>query len=89
MHVASLGVLLILLLLAACNTGNNSSDALLTLVHERDSLMAESSLQRERLDKINSMVSTINSVLDSIAIQENMLFIDPGIGDSGYRVMTR
>lgn len=77
MHVASLGVLLILLLLAACNTGNNSSDALLTLVHERDSLMAESSLQRERLDKINSMVSTINSVLDSIAIQENMLFIDP------------
>lgn len=73
-----LGVFMSVLSISCSRNGSSSRDDLLiALVHERDSLQAANHTQKERLDKINSMVSTINSALDSIAAQENILFINP------------
>lgn len=70
--------LLLCIMFSNCSQNSIARDELLlSLAHERDSLLAENNHQKDRLDKINSMVSTINSALDSIAIQENMLFINP------------
>lgn len=63
-----------LLCLGSCS-GGDSSKAILQLVAERDSLKAESELQMKKLDVINEMIATINSALDSISAEENMLFI--------------
>ena len=60
--------------LGSCS-GGDSSKAILQLVAERDSLKAESELQMKKLDVINEMIATINSALDSISAEENMLFI--------------
>lgn len=61
--------------LVSCG-GSDSSKAILQLVAERDSLKAESDLQMKKLDVINEMIATINSALDSISAEENVLFIN-------------
>ena len=63
-----------LLCLGSCS-GGDTIKAILQLVAERDSLKAESELQMKKLDVINEMIATINSALDSISAEENMLFI--------------
>ncbi len=63
-------------ILASCNSGD-SSGAILKLVAERDSIKELSELQMRKLDVINEMISTINSALDSISAEENMLFVNP------------
>lgn len=53
---------------------NNSSSDVIKLVEERDSLKTLTDSTQHQLSLINAMISTINSTLDSIAIQESMLF---------------
>lgn len=64
------------LLLWGC-ANDNTGAALLTLVSERDSLRTANEQKQERIDLINSMISTINASLDSIAELERWIFIDP------------
>lgn len=47
------------------------------LTQERDSLKTENEIQAKNLNSIAGMIDTINSVLDSIAIEEGMLFLSP------------
>lgn len=47
------------------------------LVEERDSLKIETEIQAKNLNSLVSMIDTINSVLDSISIEEGILFITP------------
>ncbi|MCM1504609.1 MAG: hypothetical protein NC127_05385 [Muribaculum sp.] len=67
-------------MLWACS-GGDSSGAILKLVAERDSIKELSELQMRKLDVINEMISTINSALDSISAEENMLFINPSTSE--------
>lgn len=71
-HLAILSVIL-LPVFTGCNN-SESSNAILTLVAERDSLRSANEMQRQRLDKINSMITTINSAMDSISAEEGQLF---------------
>lgn len=63
-------------LLNACR-GGESSEGVLRLVAERDSLKAENDMQMKKLDVIAEMISTINSALDSISAEERMIFVNP------------
>lgn len=63
-------------MLVSCNNGD-SSTAILRLVAERDSIKAQNELQMRKLSVIDEMISTINSALDSISAEENMLFVNP------------
>ncbi len=67
---------ILLSLLAACG-GGESSEGVLRLVSERDSLKAENDIQAKKLEVITDMISTINSVLDSISAGEQMIFVNP------------
>lgn len=67
---------ILLSLLAACG-GGESSEGVLRLVSERDSLKAENDIQTKKLEVITEMISTINSVLDSISAGEQMIFVNP------------
>ena len=45
---------------------------------ERDSIMQENKAKTQQLDELNSVIATIAMGLDSIAIQENILFTNKG-----------
>lgn len=45
---------------------------------ERDSIMAENKEKSQQLDELNGIISTIATGLDSIAVQENILFSSKG-----------
>ena len=76
--IKTLPLLLLFIAMLITGCGNrDTSTALLELVAERDSLRSENNSQRKRLDTLNDMIFTINSALDSISMQENILFIDP------------
>lgn len=60
------------LLVASCN---NSSDNVIKLVEERDSLRAANEQSMTRLKTIDAMMTTLNSALDSISVEEQMLFV--------------
>lgn len=45
---------------------------------ERDSLMQENEVRTQQLAELNSVLATIATGLDSIAIQENILFTNKG-----------
>lgn len=53
-----------------------NSDFLNRLVNERDSLMLVARTQNERIEAINGLMSTINTVVDSISESENVLFFN-------------
>ena len=53
----------------------HSTNEVVALVTERDSLLAQNELYEKRLDRIDQMVNTFGSVLDSIAMEEGMIFI--------------
>lgn len=47
-------------------------------VRERDSIMQENQTKTQQLDELNGVLATIATGLDSIAIQENILFTNKG-----------
>lgn len=56
----------------------NSNKEILRLVEERDSLRQAQKVQEGKLDNYSKTIETLNATLDSIAYQENMLFISNG-----------
>lgn len=67
---------LLLLCVSSCN--NNGGGDLMKLVAERDSLKAKSEKAEKQLTAVNSMVATLNSALDSISVEEGLLFVSKG-----------
>lgn len=65
---------IIILSTIACN----NSDSVLKLIEERDSLKSINKSQTERLNNYGQTIETLNATLDSIAIQENMIFRGKG-----------
>lgn len=66
---------ILLTMLQACGiTGNGNSK----LEAERDSLMAVSEKQLERLYNYEQAITLLNSTLDSIAYEEKMMFVNAG-----------
>lgn len=47
-------------------------------IQERDSIMQENKAKTQQLDELNGVLATIATGLDSIAIQENILFTNKG-----------
>lgn len=67
--------LIIALIFIYCNVScNKSGNEIIKLIDERDSLRTLTDSTQHQLSLINTMISTINGTLDSIAIQEGMLF---------------
>lgn len=62
------------LILCLSGCGNTSSEVL-KIVAERDSLRTAAHAQKERIDHIDRLMTTINSALDSVATEESLLFI--------------
>lgn len=74
------GLYAVFTLLAVCGCGNNGGDVM-KLVEERDSLKAKSEKAEQQLNAVNGMVATLNSALDSISIEEGLIFVskDPEV----------
>lgn len=63
------------MIMAAMMTGCGNNDGkVVGIVEERDSLRTAYEAQRQRLEAIDGMLATINGALDSVAIEEGMLF---------------
>lgn len=67
-------VFLMVLGILSCN---QSASKYARLMEERDSLKLENEIQTKNLNSIAEMIDTINSVLDSITLEEGMLFLAP------------
>lgn len=61
--------------ITSCGKEQNS-DIFTKLIEERDSLIMVSNAQNERLESINSLMSTINHAVDSISESEEILFFN-------------
>lgn len=59
-------------ILVSCN---GSSSRVSRILAERDSLRVANEIQEKNLNSIAEMIDTINSVLDSITMEEGMLFL--------------
>ncbi len=63
----------------SCNkSSDNSSKELIKLVEERDSLKRENEFQSEKLSDYGQIIEVMNATLDTIALQENMMFRSNG-----------
>lgn len=60
-----------MLLMSGCN---NQGGDIMQLVAERDSLKNQNEVQNEKLTAITGTITAINAALDSIALQEGMIF---------------
>ncbi len=69
-----LTVIMSVLLMSISGCGGNSTGEIIKLVSERDSLRMASEAQQKRISEIGKMMVTINSALDSVAIEEGLLF---------------
>ncbi len=69
-------VTLIITILGFASCGQSGSKYK-RLVEERDSLKIENEAQTKNLNSIVAMIDTINSVLDSITLEEGVLFLAP------------
>lgn len=78
----SLSCMIMAYIAAGCG---NSDSKVVGIVEERDSLRAAYEAQRQRLSAIDGMLATINGALDSVAIEEGMLFT----GDSKETPVSR
>ena len=56
----------------------DSNKELLKIVEERDSLLQIQKEQNEKISDYDKTIETLNATLDSIAYQENMLFVSNG-----------
>lgn len=63
-----------LLLLSIYGCGHSNSE-IIKLVEERDSLKLANQVQSKELSNYGKMIQVINSTLDSIAMQENLIFV--------------
>lgn len=63
----------LLLLLSAVSCKNNKVD-MGDYMAERDSIIQENKAKTQQLDELNGVIATIATGLDSIAIQEHILF---------------
>lgn len=61
------------ILLSAISCKNEKVD-MSSYMQERDSIMQENKAKTQQLDELNGVLATIATGLDSIAIQENILF---------------
>lgn len=76
-YIYKLACLLLPCIIAAgIMQGCRGDGKVLDLVEERDSLKAAYDAQRQRLSAIDGMLSTINRALDSVAIEERLLFVN-------------
>lgn len=68
------GMAVVSCMLASCS-GNSHSDVI-KVVSERDSLRNVTAAQGRWLEKVNTVLTTLNSALDSVQQQEGMIFIN-------------
>lgn len=74
--IVNLGKLILLCgVLCSCQN-KQDSDFFSKIIEERDSLLNMTRIQNERLDAIGSLMTTINSAVDSISELEEVLFIN-------------
>lgn len=73
-YVLTMMLVSISVILTSCN---QSATKYSRLVEERDSLMLAYEIQARNLNTFVEMIDTINSVLDSISLEEGMLFLAP------------
>ena len=67
--------LLVMLSIFSCK---NEKVGMSSYMQERDSIMQENKAKTQQLDELNGVLATIATGLDSIAIQENILFTNKG-----------
>ena len=67
----------LLLLLSAVSCKNNKVD-MGDYMAERDSIIQENKTKTQQLNELNGIITTIATGLDSIALQENILFTNQG-----------
>lgn len=70
--------LISLCLLVALFSCKNEKVSMESYVAERDSILQDNSIKTRQLDELNGILSTIATGLDSIAVQENILFNNNG-----------
>ena len=66
-------VFLLFILLSAASCRNERTD-ITGYMKERDSILQENRAKTQQLNELNSIIATVASGLDSIAVQENMLY---------------
>lgn len=71
-------IILSCLFITVVQSCGNSSRELMQLVEERDSLKQINETQTNKLKSYSQTVETLNATLDSIALQENMIFLAHG-----------
>ena len=70
-------IVTLFILLSAISCKNEKVD-MSSYMQERDSIMQENKAKTQQLDELNGVLATIATGLDSIAIQENILFTNKG-----------
>ena len=63
---------LILMVLTISGCGNDGK--VISIVEERDSLKKACEAQQQRISEVDGMITALNGALDSIAMEEGMLF---------------
>lgn len=73
-------IFVLMTLVGVCSCNGSGGDVM-RLVEERDSLKAKNETTQQQLDAINGMVATLNSALDSITVEEGLIFVskDPEV----------
>lgn len=71
------GFIALLVILSIFSCKNEKVD-MSSYMQERDSIMQENKAKTQQLDELNSVLATIATGLDSIAVQENILFTNKG-----------
>ncbi len=71
------GFMALFLILSIFSCKNEKID-MSSYMEERDSIMQENKAKTQQLDELNGVLATIATGLDSIAIQENILFTNKG-----------
>ena len=71
------GFIALFIMLSVFSCKNEKVD-MSSYMQERDSIMQENKAKTQQLDELNGVLATIATGLDSIAIQENILFTNKG-----------
>ena len=71
------GLLALFIMLSVFSCKNEKVD-MSSYMQERDSIMQENKAKTQQLDELNGVLATIATGLDSIAVQENILFTNKG-----------
>jgi hypothetical protein len=71
------GFIALFIMLSVFSCKNEKVD-MSSYIQERDSIIQENKVKTQQLDELNGVLATIATGLDSIAIQENILFTNKG-----------